>query len=274
MNSNKAHKSVVLIGLVILLSRIPVRLHGYEIFIYRPIKDKKPLLTQGRVSLHGELFGQLQLPSTFPSFNDLSGAEDRWNFGFRKMIYLTESTRLLAQLVAHDDTRNRTKFDWHFSLRQSLAENLVLIIGHDSNHDSDRQSLLNGKPFYTNRNYIGLGFPVEAEGFYIEPFTWFFHTSNQRVHLDLTGEKISQEIGLRLGVLFADASGIHIQVISQSDRLFTMGRALLADFILRLRLTDWLEIAAGAGFWKDVEFSPAANRKSFHKMIWGIAIPF
>ena len=110
---------------------------GYEIFVYRPYKEKNPLFPNKKLTLHGEFFGQLQLPSDFPSYNNLSGKDDRWTYGFRNRIFFTENFWFLAQLVTHDDGSKRTKFDWHFSLRLNPMENLVLILGHDSNHDSD-----------------------------------------------------------------------------------------------------------------------------------------
>ena len=64
-------------------------------------------------------------PSTFPSYNDLSGPVDRWNFGFQNYFPITTTTTLMAQLVTHDDGRQRTKFDWHFHLRQVIVDNLV-----------------------------------------------------------------------------------------------------------------------------------------------------
>ncbi len=67
----------------------------------------------------------------------MSGSLDRWNFGFQNIVHFTPTTRFISQLVTHDDGDQRTKFDWHFSLRQTVFENLVFIIGHDSNHDSD-----------------------------------------------------------------------------------------------------------------------------------------
>ena len=106
--------------------------YGYEIFVYRPYKQKNPLFPGNRLTLHGEFFGQLQMPSSFPSYNDLSGEDDRWTFGFRNRIFITENFSFLAQLVTHDDGSKRTKFDWHFSLRLKPLDNLVLILGHDS----------------------------------------------------------------------------------------------------------------------------------------------
>lgn len=247
---------------------------GQEVFIYRPRPDKKNLASEGVLAVHGELFAHLQAPSSFPSFNDLSGKTDRWNYGFRNFFFLTSTTTLIAQLVAHDDTDNRTKFDWHFSLRQNVAPNLVLIFGHDSNHDSDHTSLLHGKPYYTNRNYIGAGLPFEGLGFYVEPFLWIFHHSNQRTHLDLSGEKVKQELGLRAGLLLAPEASLSLQVIAQSDGLFYLGQAYTGDLILRIMLAPWFELSLGGSLWKDLTESPLGNRKAFYKLMWGIAFPF
>jgi len=242
---------------------------GYEIFIYRPYKEKKPLFKEKKIFLHGELFGQLQLPSTFPSYNDRSGEEDRWNYGFRNLIYLTEKTSLLVQLVTHDDGHKRTKFDWHFSFRQYFLENLVLIIGHDSNHDSDYQS-----PFYTNRNFVGLGFFLEKNSFYLEPFTWFFLHTNQRGHLDLSGNRLRQEFGLRIGAWFAESIGFHFQILAQTEKIFSLGQSFLADFILRVKLLEGLELSLGAGLLEDIGESRLGNHKKYYKFIWGLAVPF
>lgn len=247
---------------------------GYEIFIYRPHVDKKPLQDELRITLHGEFFGHLQSPSTYPSFNDLSGPVDRWSYGFHNLIFLTQGTVFHAQLVAHDDGGRRTKFDWHFSLRQQVLENLVLIVGHDSNHDADYESRLEGKNFYLNRNYVGLGLPIRSDGLFIEPFTWFFHHTNQRGHLDFSGNRLRQEYGLRLAARHADQVSIHVQILAQSESLFSVGQSYLADLIVRIRITDFLEISMGASLWKDTQQSLLGNQKNFYKLLWGLALPF
>lgn len=249
-------------------------IYSHEIFIYRPYLDKKPLFRENKITIHGEFFGQLQLPSTFPSYNDLRGQDDRWNYGFQNIIFLTENTALLAQLITHDDGHKRTKFDWHFSLRHSLLENLVLIIGHDSNHDSDYQSTLMGKPYYVNRNYIGFGLPFKTGSFYIEPFTWFFHHSNQRGHLDFSGDKLCQEYGIRVGLWLKERVGFNFQIFSQTEAYFSLGQAFLADLIIRIKLIDFFELSLGTTLWKDIQKSQLGNKKKFYKFTWGIAIPF
>lgn len=275
MNSKKYINSIgiLLFGLIFLLEGCQT-LSGYEIFLFRTYEKKISLARDHRIHLHGELFGQIQLPSSFPSYNDLSGEDDRWAFGFHNVVFLTDSTVLHAQLVTHDDGHQRTKFDWHFSLRQNLSQYIVLIIGHDSDHDSDHRSYLNGRPFYTNRNYIGFSLPINGPAFLIEPFTWFFHHSNQRAHLDLSGGKLKQEYGLRFGALLGKHASLSFQLVIQSDSTFTLGQMLLADLIFRLRLTEWLELSAGSSWWKDRETSPAGRKQSFHKLIWGGAILF
>jgi len=274
MNSEKTRNPGVWIVLVLGLFYLTGEASGQEIFIYRPRPDKRNLASDGMLAVHGELFAHLQAPSSFPSFNDLSGLTDRWNYGFRNFFFITPSTTLIAQLVAHDDTNNRTKFDWHFSLRQNLAPNLVLIIGHDSNHDSDHTSYHNGKPYYTNRNCIGAGMPLEGNSFFVEPFIWYFHHTNQRAHLDLSGEKIKQEIGLRAGLILAQQAVLSLLIISRSDRLFAVGQAYSGDLFLRIKLAPWFELSLGGSLWKDIEVSPLGNQQTFAKMIWGIAVPF
>ncbi len=274
MNFSRRTTSLRLAALAFLLSLAARELGGYQLFIYRPLKDKKPLLTLGFITVHGEFFGQLQSPSTFPSFNDLSGLTDRWNYGFRNTIYFTDTTFLSAQMIAHDDTYDRTKFDWHFSLRQYVVDNLVLILGHDSDHDSDHVSYLDGKAFFTNRNYLGFGIPYETEDFYVEAFTWFMVITNQRTHLDLSGNRLLQEYGLRLGAWADRRYGLHLQLMFQTSRAFSHGQALLGDLILRLKLAEWFELSAGGGLWQDLETSRLGNKQTFYKLFWGIAVPF
>lgn len=273
MNSKR---KIISLGLVIfiVLPFLASRAWSYEIFIYRPSEQKKSFLKEKKLTIHGEFFGQLQYPSTFPSYNDLSGAEDRWNFGFRAFTYFTDSTSLLFQLVTHDDGGQRTKFDWHFSLRQDLYKNLVLVLGHDSDHDSDHVSIIEGRPSYTNRNYIGVSLPFGSKAFLIEPFTWFFHHTNQRTYLDLSGSKLKQEYGIRMGALIEDKVSLHFQFVVQSDSLFYKGQMILSDLIIRLHLARWLELAWGGGIWSDRNISPDGNKQTFIKLIWGIAIVF
>jgi len=252
----------------------PAVSQAYEIFIYRPLFSKDAVSRQGKIVVHGDFFGQFQNPSTFPSFNDLTGGPDRWNYGFRTYIFLTDTTRFLAQLVTHDDTTDRTKFDWHFSLRQEVARNIVLILGHDSDHDSDHLSLQNGMGFYTNRNYIGVGLPFEGKGFSIEPFTWFFHHTNQRSHLDLSGNRLRQEFGLRVGASLQEKATLSFQIVFQTEPYFSLGQAYLMDGLIRVEMAKWLQLAFGASLWSDVEASRLGNQKQFYKFIWGIAVPF
>jgi len=250
-------------------------LFGYEIFVYRPYKEKNPLFPNHKLILHGEFFGQLQLPSNFPSYNDLSGKKDRWIYGFRNRIFITENFSFLAQLVTHDDGSKRTKFDWHFSLRLNPVENLVLILGHDSNHDSDYQSILDDdQGYYLNRNYAGFGLPFHVGDFYIEPFTWVLYLTNHMGHLDLSGEKLLQEYGIRIGAWMQDKIGISFQIICQSESFFSLGQTFLADLIFRIKLLDYLELSLGGSIWKDIQKSRLGNKQTFTKLHWGIAIPF
>ena len=274
MNSEKIRKKMSWALLAVGLLGAAGGSLGQEVFIFRPRPDKKTLASEGVLSVHGELFGHLQAPSTFPSFNDLSGKIDRWNYGFRNFFFLTPTTTLIAQLVTHDDTTNRTKFDWHFSLRQDIVPHLVFILGHDSNHDSDHTSFLRGKPYYTNRNYMGAGIPIEGVDFYIEPFFWVFHHANQRTHLDLSGEKVRQELGFRAGLLLAPEASLSLQVIAQSDGLFYLGQTYSGDLFLRIKLAAWFELSLGGSLQKDLVQSPLGNKQTFYKFMWGIAIPF
>jgi len=252
----------------------PGFLHAQEIFIHRPGLDKHPVEMRHRITLHGEYFGSLLYPGNFPAYNDLSGPEDRWLYGFQNIIHLGNTSRFFAQMLAHDDGGRRTKFDWHFSLRQHLLENLVLIFGHDSNHDSDYQSTLRGKSFYLNRNYVGFGLPYSQNGFYIEPFTWFFHHSNQRSHLDYSGEELRQEYGIRLGAVPLPGTTVSFQIIAQSDTIFALGQSYLADLIFRFQATGFLELSAGLRSWKDIGESRLGQSRHYYQLEWGIAVVF
>lgn len=150
----------------------------------------------------------------------------------------------------------------------------MLIVGHDSNHDSDYQSLIRQKPFYLNRNYVGLSLPFKIGNLYIEPFTWFFHHANQRGHLDLSGNKLRQEYGLRVGVWIPEGFGLSLQIFSQTEKLFSLGQAFLGDLVIRIRLSDWIELSLGAGIWRDIETTRLGNKQKFFKLIWGLAIPY
>ncbi len=276
MSSERMKKraaAVFLLALAGLVAR-PSGLCAHERFIYRRYDPKENLLSQKRITMHGELFGQLLYPSSFPSYNDLSGEEDRWNFGFHDRFFITATTAFHAQLVTHDKDGERTKFDWHFSIRQRLAGPLALDIGHDSDHDSDRTSYLNGKPYYTNRNYVGVHLAFARESFLIEPFVRFFHNTNQRVHLDLSGEKLAQEYGFRVGVPFGRTGAMSLQLLGRSSGVFGRVRSGLAELVLRFRLNDWLEASIGGGIWADAQGSPLGNKRTFRKLTWGIAIPF
>lgn len=265
---------IIFWGFWLFLTALIQNLSGYEIFIFRPYLKKSPLNQEQKITLHGEFFGYHLYPCTFPSYNDFSGGEDRWNFGFQNLIFLTDNTVLLAQLLTHDDGQKRTKFDWHFSLRQHVLENLVLIIGHDSNHDSDYQSQRNKTPFYLNRNYLGFGLPFKRGEVYIEPFTWFFHHTNQRGNLDYSGNRLKQEYGLRAGFWVKNQLGIHSQLLVQAEEIFSFGQSFLFDLIIRIRLLDYLELSLGTGVWQDIAESRLGNQKKYLKFLWGIAIPF
>jgi hypothetical protein len=276
MSFNKYREiiGIVWLSLVTLLLCRPPALTGTEIYIYRRFDPRENLLAQKKVIMHGELFGQVLYPSSFPSYNDLSGPTDRWTYGFHDYILISPTTLIHGQLVTHDNGGERTKFDWHFSLRQQVISHLTLDIGHDSDHDSDHTSMLSGKPFYTNRNYFGVYLPWQGEKYFIEPFLRFFHHSNLRTHLDLSGDKIEQELGLRGGADLGKVVSLSFQVIMQSSGRLGRSEDWLGDLIIRFRLTGWLEASWGAGFWSDLVTSPLGNKQTFSKLSWGIAIPF
>src|SRR4030042_2238667 len=96
--------------LLAVLLWLPSVLPGSEMFIYRRFDPRENLLEQKKIVVHGELFGQLLAPSTFPSYNDLSGDTDRWNYGFHNYLLIAPGTILHAQLITHADNGTRTKF--------------------------------------------------------------------------------------------------------------------------------------------------------------------
>jgi hypothetical protein len=85
MNSRKLSRTIgaALCGAVALHLALASRLAGYELFIYRQFDKKEAASRTGRLTMRGEVFGQLQSPSSYPSYNDLSGPVDRWTYGFQ-----------------------------------------------------------------------------------------------------------------------------------------------------------------------------------------------
>lgn len=274
MNSRINRLPIGIMLFLLLMGESAGRLSGYEMFIYRRPAKKENAFRDNKIILHGEFFGQLLYPCSFPSYNDLSGPEDRWNFGFHNLVFFTPSTVFHAQLITHDQGGRRTKFDWHFSLHQDVGRHLTLSLGHDSDHDSDYTSVLNGKPFYNNRNYFDIGLPFGGQNYVVEPFIRFFHHTNQRAQLDLSGEKLKQEYGIRFGAALSPQVTLSFQWTEQSSRLFHRGEAWLADLTVRFGLAPWLEVLMGWGTWKDLKTSSLGNKQSFSKFTWGIAIPF
>lgn len=273
MNSRKYFfRALIALALAALPSIREAR--AIELFIHRPGLNEKYLTREKKLILRGELFFFRLAPSTFPSFNDLSGTEDKWNFGFQDVFPITRTTTVMAQLVTHDDGKQRTKFDWHFGLRQAVLPHLVFTIGHDSDHDSDHVSLRNGKVFFTNRNYIGAALPWEGRHFFIEPFTHFFHNTNQRSHLDMSGEKLRQEYGLRASAWTDEGLSAHFQAFFQTDKAFSLGQAFFGELLLRMRAAKWLELTLGGTLWMDIDASRLGAKKSYTKLIWGVSFPF
>jgi hypothetical protein len=247
---------------------------GIEMFIHHPGLNRTSISAEGKVILHGEVFAHLLSPSTFPSYNDLTGLPDKWNLGFQDFFPITPTTTLMAQLMAHDDGGQRTKFDWHFHLRQVIFPCLAAYIGHDSDHDSEHQSLFRGKPYYTNRNYIGIGIPIEGRSYFIEPFTWFFHHSNQRVFLDMSGERLLQEYGLRASAWTGEGLSANLQVVFRTDTAFSLGQDFMGELILRAQVAPWLHLSLGGTVWTDLKATAPGRKRNFHKIMWGLAIPF
>ena len=272
MNFKEKLGYLIIIFALILI--YPRGVDAQEIFIFRPHLEKDPISLKKKVTVHGDYFGYIVYPGNFPGYNDLSGGKDRFHFGFQNIVFLGKNTRFVGQLLTHDDSQRRTKFDWHFSLRHALSDNLVLIIGHDSNHDSDYQSTLNQEKYFVNRNYIGLGIPFTAGRFFIEPFTWFFHHSNQRSYLDLSGDRLRQEFGIRVGTWIGKSTSISFQWLAQSQARFSYAQTYRADLIIRIKVLEYLELSLGSRFWKDIQESPKENKKQFYSVFWGIVIPF
>ncbi|MHB8093628.1 MAG: hypothetical protein ACYDH0_01675 [Candidatus Aminicenantales bacterium] len=271
MNFKKLSTVPVFAALLILASR---NASAVEIFIHHPGLNRTSLVSTGKVILHGELFFHRLSPSTFPSYNDQSGPADRWNLGFQDFFPITPTTTIMAQLLTHDDGAQRTKFDWHFELRQAVLPWLIAAIGHDSDHDAEHRSTLLGKPYYANRNFIGVGIPVEGSNFFVEPFTRFFHHTNQRSFLDFSGEVLRQEFGLRASAWTDEGLSAHAQAYFQTDKAFSLGQAFLGELILRWRVLSWLDLSLGGTIWTDIKTGPLGEKRSFHKLVWGIAIPF
>jgi hypothetical protein len=253
---------------------VPARAFGLEIFIHHPGLNRTSVASEGKIVLHGEAFAYFLSPSNFPSYNDLSGRPDKWNFGFQNFFPITRTTTLMAQLVTHDDGGQRTKFDWHFHLRQLVVPYLAAYICHDSDHDAEHQSYFRGKPYYTNRNYIGIGIPVEGRNFLIEPFTWFFHHTNQRVFLDMSGEKLRQEYGLRASAWTGGGLSAHLQVVFRTDTAFSLGQDFLGELVIRAQVASWLQLSLGGTLWTDLKTGAPGRKPSYHKIMWGVAIPF
>jgi len=91
---------------------------------------------------------------------------------------------------------------------------------------------------------------------------------------DLTGGKVEQEYGLRAGAQLGKSVTASLQVIAQFDTVFNIEQTLIADLIFRLRLTEWLQLAAGTSIWTDLVTSPLGMKQSYSKLIWGMAILF
>jgi len=56
--------------------------------------------------------------------------------------------------------------------------------------------------------------------------------------------------------------------------VFNLAQAWIADVILRFRLAAKLEATHGGGVWQDWGTDAAGQKKTYAKLIWGIAVPF
>ena len=93
-------------------------------------------------------------------------------------------------------------------------------------------------------------------------------------HLDLSGDKVLQEYGIRIGAWIQETFGLSLQIVAQSESFFSIGQTFLADLIFRVRLLDYLELSFGGSVWKDMQESRLGQKQTFFKLHWGIAIPF
>ena len=64
------------------------------------------------------------------------------------------------------------------------------------------------------------------------------------------------------------------QIFAQSEAIFAVGQTFIADFILRVRLLEFLQLSLGSCVWKDIEESRLGNKLRYHKLLWGLAISF
>ena len=85
--------------IIILLFLSIEKVSAQEIYICRPLLEKDSIFMNKKVTVHGDYFGYLIFPGNFPSHNDLSGEEDRFNFGFQNILFLGKNTRLLVRFL-------------------------------------------------------------------------------------------------------------------------------------------------------------------------------
>jgi hypothetical protein len=77
-----------------------------------------------------------------------------------------------------------------------------------------------------------------------------------------------------MGARIEDKLILSAQFMGQAEDLFSLGQAVLGDFIIRLNFICPLELSLGASFWADIQESRLGNKKYFYKFFWGLAIPF
>jgi hypothetical protein len=250
---------------------LPSVLSGYEVFIYRRFDPRENLFDQKRITLHGELFGQLLSPSTFPSYNDLSGEEDRWNFGFHNYLLISPSTVLHTQLLTHDMGGERTKFDWHFSVRQQLIRSLASIWGMIRPRFGPHQHL-RGRPYYSTA--ITSGSMCLEAGSLLSSTLHPILPSHEPDSILTLGRETPSELRPAGRHVPRGVVGFSFQLLPSPAVPSAGSEVWLGDLILRARLAGWLETTLGGGVWSDLIRSPLGNKQTFYKLIWGIAIPF
>jgi hypothetical protein len=94
------------------------------------------------------------------------------------------------------------------------------------------------------------------------------------VGLDLSGERLRQEYGLRASLWADEGLSVHLQTCFQTAAAFSLGQAFSGEIILRLKLVPWLELSLGGSLWADLEKTALGAKQSFYKLVWGIAVPF
>jgi len=90
----------------------------------------------------------------------------------------------------------------------------------------------------------------------------------------MSGEKVKQEFGIRLGYWFENGVGIHGQIFAQTDNLLAAAQTYRATLFIHIRIFESLEISLGSSIWKDIRESNLGHKDMFYKFMWGIVVPF